>query len=99
MTVLGVGILEDAKRTYPHAKSAIARWQAITDGAHWKHFEDVKQHFNAPDRVGKCVVFDIKHNDFRLIAIVDYQRSLVVVKALLKHADYDKNRWKNECGC
>ena len=99
MTVLGIAVLDDAKRIYPFAKSAISRWKTITDGASWRHFEDVKQNFNAPDPVGKCVVFDIKHNDFRLMAIVDYARQLVIVKAFLKHADYTKDRWKHECGC
>jgi mRNA interferase HigB len=98
MIVLGTDILEDAKRRYPFAKSAIVRWKTITDGASWRHFEDLKQHFNAPDPVGKCVVFDIKHDDFRLIALVSYARSTVIVRAFLKHADYDRNGWKNECG-
>jgi mRNA interferase HigB len=97
--VLGIGILDEAKRLYPYAKSAIDRWITITKGANWKNFVEVKLHFNAPDAVGKCVVFDIKHDDFRLIAIVDYQRSTVVVREFLKHADYDRDRWKNECGC
>lgn len=99
MKVLGIGTLDEAKRKYPYAKSSIERWKTVTEGATWKNFEDVKQHFNGPDPVGKCVVFDVKHNDFRLIAIVDYARSLVIVKAFLKHADYNRDRWKNECGC
>jgi mRNA interferase HigB len=97
MIVLGVAVLEEAKRVYPYAKSAISRWKTITEGAVWKGFEDIKQHFNAPDRVGKCVVFDIKHDNFRLIAIVEYARATVIVKDFLKHSDYDKDRWKNEC--
>src|SRR5437016_9904240 len=80
MTVLGIAVLDDAKRAYPFARSAISRWKTITEGANWRHFGDIKHHFNAPDHVGKCVVFDIKHNDFRLIAIVDYARALVIVK-------------------
>ena len=98
MLVLGIAILDEAKRKYPYAKSAIERWKTITDGAKWRHFADLKQHFNAPDSVGKCVVFNVKHNDFRLIAIVDYAHSIVIVKAFVTHADYSKERWKNECG-
>jgi mRNA interferase HigB len=97
VTVLGEGILEDARRTYPYAKSGVSRWQTITEGAAWTMYEDVKKHFSGIDSVGKCVVFDIKQ--FRLIAIVDYQRELVIVRGFLKHADYDRDRWKNECGC
>lgn len=99
MTVVGIGILEEAKRTYPLARSALTRWQTISAGARWKTYQDIKQHFNGTDPVGKCVVFNVKGNDFRLIAIVDYQHAIVVVKAFLKHADYDREGWKNECGC
>ena len=99
MLVLGIGILEEAKRLYPNAKSAIERWRTLTTGAAWKNREDIKQHFNGTDPVGKCVGFNVKGNDFRLIAIVDYERNTVLVRAFLKHADYDKEGWKNECGC
>ncbi len=98
MMVLGLGVLDQAERSFPYARSSIRRWKTITEGAKWKHFPDVKQHFSA-DLVGKCVVFDIKHNAFRLIAIVDFVRSIVLVKAFITHAEYSKDRWKDECGC
>lgn len=98
MIVLGLGILGDAERRFPYAKSSIRRWRTITEGARWKHFQELSQHFSA-DVVGKCVVFDVKHNDFRLIAIVDYARSIVLIKDFLTHAEYSKGRWKHACGC
>ena len=36
------------------------------------------------------VVFNIKGNDFRLIAAVDYRRKIVYVKWIGSHADYDR---------
>ena len=36
------------------------------------------------------VVFNIKGNDYRLIAAVDYERQSVFIKWLGSHAEYDK---------
>ena len=35
------------------------------------------------------VVFNIKGNDFRLIAAVDYRRQVVYIKWIGSHSDYD----------
>jgi mRNA interferase HigB len=90
--------LDQAQRSYPNAKAAFQRWRTIAENAQWKHLIDVRKHFSA-DAAGKCTVFDVKGNEFRLIAIVDYVRGIVIVKYVLTHADYSKDRWKNECGC
>jgi mRNA interferase HigB len=39
-------------------------------------------------------VFDIKGNDFRLIAAIHFDRRKVFVLAVLTHKEYDKERWK-----
>ena|SRR5687767_12586836 len=98
MIVLGAEVLDQAARSYPNAKSAISRWKTITEGAKWRTIIELRQHFSA-EAAGHCTVFDIKGNDFRLIAVVDYARAIVIVKHFLTHADYMKEAWKNECGC
>jgi len=45
------------------------------------------------------VIFDIKGNDYRLIAIVLYQVQRVYVRQVFTHKEYDKGAWKNDCGC
>jgi hypothetical protein len=42
--------------------------------------------------VGMVLIFDILHNDFRLITVASWRSKRVYVKALLTHAEYDRKR-------
>jgi len=39
-------------------------------------------------------VFNIGGNKARLIAAIHYNRGKVYIRAVLTHAEYDKNKWK-----
>ena len=52
---------------------------------------EVKASYANASIVGKDrVVFNIKGNDFRMVAAIDYARQIVFVKWLRPHADYDR---------
>jgi mRNA-degrading endonuclease HigB of HigAB toxin-antitoxin module len=51
------------------------------------------------DAVGDCVFFNIKDNDARLIAYINYEMGTVTVLAVLTHKEYDKGALKNACNC
>lgn len=49
--------------------SPLERWYLITLNADWQSFGDIKKQFNSVDAVGDGLfVFNIKGNDWRLIA-------------------------------
>ncbi|MBR8840155.1 MAG: type II toxin-antitoxin system HigB family toxin [Stigonema ocellatum SAG 48.90 = DSM 106950] len=37
-----------------------------------------------------------KRNDYRLIVGIDYENQVVYYKYFLTHAEYDKDKWKND---
>jgi mRNA interferase HigB len=81
----------EGHRDYRAVKIALDAWFHEVKQALWKGPSDVKEyHANAsivgPDRV----VFNIKGNDYRLVAAIDYGRSIVFVKWLGSHKEYDK---------
>jgi len=45
-------------------------------------------------RTKSVVIFDIRHNRYRLITFVVYRKQKLYVKALLTHKDYDREEWK-----
>ena len=52
---------------------------------------DVTKTYATASIVGsERVVFNIKGNDYRLVAAVDYRRQVVFIKWLGSHAAYDK---------
>lgn len=72
------------------ARSQYAVWLAIARRARWRTPEDVKaSHPRASILKGGRVVFNIKGNDFRLIAAVQYQAGVLVIRFFGSHAEYD----------
>jgi len=97
MIVIGVEAIE----TYvaDHAghkgiKAARLQYQAwfdIVDRARWRNPEDVKASYpRASILKGGRVVFNIKGNDYRLVARVQYQAGVVAIRFFGTHAEYDR---------
>jgi mRNA interferase HigB len=72
-------------------KAALDAWFQEVRRATWRNSADVKQSFGAASIVSAdWVVFNIKGNDYRLVAAIDYRRQILFVKWIGAHADYDK---------
>src|ERR1043165_8203962 len=84
----------------PHADShsSLIVWLTTARRADWKNIANVKQVYPHADAVGTCTVFNIKGNHYRLIAKVDYRAQTIYIKKVLTHAEYDKEKWKKDCG-
>jgi mRNA interferase HigB len=98
MTIVGVENLSRFANDKPTAR-ALTAWRRICEDAQWKRFMDVRCQFPRADSVGSCVVFDIRHNRFRIIAQVNYGARLVNVVSVLAHAEYQRGGWKHGCDC
>jgi mRNA interferase HigB len=81
------------------AERFLSAWYKLAKASAWEHFRALKQTFGSADQVGNCVVFDVGNNRFRLIARVNYRWGRLYVLAVMDHAEYDKNRWPEDCGC
>lgn len=58
--------------------------------AHWKNAADVKRLYATASIVSsERIVFNIKGNDYRLIVAVDFEKSIVWIKWIGTHKDYD----------
>lgn len=85
-------------RRQPHALtsgtarcSTFVAWRAIVEKAQWKTPEDVKKaHPKASILKSGRVVFNIKANDYRLIALVEYKNGVVMIRFFGSHEEYDK---------
>ncbi|MCL6462678.1 MAG: type II toxin-antitoxin system HigB family toxin [Flavobacterium micromati] len=76
-----------------HASSNVALrdWFIKAKRSEWKTLNDVKQTFNSVDYVGNNrFVFNIKGNDYRLVAIIIFASSKVYIRFIGTHSDYDK---------
>ena len=75
------------------AKTALEEWHEKTENAEWDSFAQLKQTFNSADHVGKNrIVFNIKGNKYRLIALVLFKTKMVYIRFIGSHDEYDKIR-------
>jgi mRNA interferase HigB len=86
------GLLKLAKK-HPETMKELTEWYKTAHKAEWARLEDVRKNFASADQIGDVLVFDIRHNDYRLIATVDYPTKRIFVKALLSHKEYDRKEW------
>jgi mRNA interferase HigB len=72
------------------ARSQYDVWLAIAGQARWRNQEDVKaSHPKATILKGSRVGFNIKGNDYRLVAAVQYQAGVIAIRFFGTHAEYD----------
>src|SRR5258708_4123728 len=66
-------------------------WVGIEESAEWRTPEEVKRsHPKASILKGGRVVFNIKANDFRLVALVQYIENVLIIRFFGSHEEYDK---------
>ena len=94
VTVLSKRRIEEFIKQNGDAGAELRNWFAIARKADWRSHLDVRTHFPEADQVGRMLVFNIRHNRFRLVVKVDYRSKLLMVKALLTHQRYDRGGWE-----
>lgn len=83
------------------AEGPLRAWHAHVSSKSiaWRSWGDLKADFGNASLVGNCVVFNIGGNKYRLVARVLYPSQKVFILKVMTHSDYDKDKWKHECGC
>ena len=79
---------------YPETRSALVHWYSVVKRHHFTSFANLRAHFPSADQVGKLTVFNIGGNKVRLIAAIHYNRRKLYIRAVLTHAEYDQEKWK-----
>ena len=77
------------------ARKAVAAqleaWFAEVAKAEWKSSAELKGQYRSASVVSaERVVFNIKGNDFRLVAAISYQYQVLMIKWLGTHEEYDR---------
>lgn len=73
------------------AKVALEDWYEKVESAEWESFAQLRMSFASADHVGnKRIVFNIRGNEYRLVAIVLFKVKMVYVRFIGTHQEYDK---------
>jgi mRNA interferase HigB len=93
MIIVGRDVLDGAGKAHRGQRldRALAGWVKVVENARWQHFSDVEQSWSSADYVRGHVVFNIKGNQFRLVAKINYKIGVLTVERVMTHGEYD--RW------
>jgi mRNA interferase HigB len=91
--------LQQASRDHREAAQEIGAWVAIVKSARWRSFHELRAIFPNADNVDGFVVFNIRHNRYRLIVAVHYAKMIerrltlghAYIGSFMTHKEYD--RW------
>jgi len=74
----------------PALKAALDAWFAEVNRAEWANSADVKRLYASASIISADrIVFNIKGNDYRLVVAVDFAKSILWIKWIGNHKDYD----------
>jgi len=88
------GLTELLKRKSSDLATEALAWYKTARAAKWERIEDVRVLYPDADQVGDVLVFNIRHNRYRLIVLAVYPKQKLYLKALLTHKEYDREEWK-----
>jgi mRNA interferase HigB len=72
-------------------KAALDAWFNEAKKARWSSTADIKRNYATASIVtADRIVFNIKGNDYRLVVAVDFEKSIVWIKWIGTHRDYDR---------
>ncbi len=92
MRLVGATLLAEFAKSHSDAKKDLDAWRLEVEAANWSDPHELKARYPKATLIGgRDVVFNIRHNRYRLHITVDYQSGSVIVRRLGTHAEYD--RW------
>lgn len=78
-------------KKYPKASESLHRWYVIAEKADWKTAHELAADVGFVDSIGNDrFIFNIKGNDYRLVAMIHFNRRTVYVRFIGTHREYDQ---------
>jgi mRNA interferase HigB len=91
MRIIARSTLREFWEIHAEAEPALRAWIDDVAQANWQTPADIKSIYaNASIIANNRVVFDIKGNKYRLIVHVRYDISIIFIRFVGTHAEYDK---------
>ena len=89
--------LQEFWNLHPESESALTKWHKVAKKANWANLVEAKEDFPHAELVGRCIVFNVGGNNYRLIVKAKFRSKTMFVRFVLTHAEYTKNKWKTDC--
>jgi len=89
--IIAIKTLKDFWKKHPDAELPLRAWYAEAKNAVWNKPADItKLYRSASILPDNRIVFNIKGNDYRLVAAINYDFKIVYIRFIGTHKEYDK---------
>lgn len=76
---------------YRDSELSLKVWISLMKKGNWQNSNELLKDFPDADNVGNNrVVFNIKHNTFRLITVIRYKIQICYIRFIGTHKEYDR---------
>ena len=90
MRIIAKRALREFWEKHPDAEQPLQTWYKTTELAEWETPSDVKAYYShASILANNRVCFNIAGNKYRLIVKIEYKFSIVYIRFVGTHAEYD----------
>jgi mRNA interferase HigB len=96
MHIISKKPLREFWQLHPESKSVLADWYKKAHQLTATSFPALQQTFATADYVDGFTIFDVGGNNYRIIAVIHYDKQRLFVREVMTHADYDRNHWRKK---
>ena len=89
--VISFRTLREFGDQHGESRGPLKTWHKVASWSVWPDISAVRAVYPHADAVGKCTVFNIGGNDFRLVVQIDFETQVIYVKTVMTHAEYSRS--------
>ena len=89
--------LRESWQRWPKAETPLRAWLRVAEHASWEKIADMRETYPRTDQIGRCIVFNVGGNKFRMVVVIHFNRGRVYFRHVLTHDEYDRGTWKGDC--
>ena len=91
MRIISFKRIKEFSIIHADAETPLCKWFHATEKNSWDNLNDIKKTFSTVDYIGNDrYVFNIKGNDYRLVAIVIFASKKVYIRFIGTHDEYNR---------
>jgi mRNA interferase HigB len=91
MRVISRKILENFLENHADSRGSLESWYDHAKKSRWTRPEDIKNEYGDDTILGNNrAVFNIKGNDYRLVVAIHYKSTIIFIRFIGTHAEYDR---------